>query len=240
MPIFALYNLFQETEIVKLLKNWGVWDSLIGSFDTVADNTGRKSGACILLEREAGLALLYLACRHHVYEVHVKRVATVVLGKTTSPQEPLFKLMEDNWNDLTKDKDHSGIDYSNLKLFDWLSVEGSKLEDHAKTVLEFVESCLEKNVFPRSDYKELAQLIALWLGAEVENYKFVIPKACHRARFMAQSIYCLKYSLLSEQIDFLDPQELLKVSRMAKFVGLFHGYWFLRCPVAAESHLLDL
>ena len=57
----------QETEIVKLLKEWNVWEYLFGlSFDTTADNTGKRIGACTLIEKEAGLGLLWLACRHHV------------------------------------------------------------------------------------------------------------------------------------------------------------------------------
>ena len=45
---------------------------LIGmGFDTTSSNTGHKNGAAALLENELDRALLWLACRHHVAELHM-------------------------------------------------------------------------------------------------------------------------------------------------------------------------
>ena len=60
-----------------------------------------------------------MACLQTSCEVHIKRVALVVIGKTTGPKEQLFVAMYDNWNDFTVDSNHSGIDYENRQLFDW-------------------------------------------------------------------------------------------------------------------------
>jgi hypothetical protein len=54
-----------------------LWNLILGRiikamvFDTTPSNTGWKSGAAILLERLLGYALFYLACRHHISELHV-------------------------------------------------------------------------------------------------------------------------------------------------------------------------
>ena len=74
----------------------------------------------------------------------------------------------------------------------------------------------------------------------VPNLRFCISKACHRASFMAQGIYCLKYTLLEEQVGFLSTEQMSAVTRMRMFVGLFHGYWFLRCAIASQAPLQDI
>ena len=42
------------------------------SFDTTVTNTGWLKGVCTLIEQWRGNALLWMACRHHVYELHIK------------------------------------------------------------------------------------------------------------------------------------------------------------------------
>ena len=56
--------------VVAALEEWGVADRVVGiAFDTTSSNTGRSSGACVLVEQELEQDLLYLACRHHVHEL---------------------------------------------------------------------------------------------------------------------------------------------------------------------------
>lgn len=40
-------------------------------FDTTASNSGVRSGAAVLLERQLDYAVFYLACRHHIAELHI-------------------------------------------------------------------------------------------------------------------------------------------------------------------------
>ena len=40
-------------------------------FDTTASNSGPRSGAAVLLEAQLGHAVYYLACRHHISELHI-------------------------------------------------------------------------------------------------------------------------------------------------------------------------
>ena len=78
------------------------------------------------------------------------------------------------------------------------------------------------------------------MGLDVPNFRFPIPIACHRARFMAQSIYVMMYELLRDQIDFLEETEMSPISRMSKFVGFFHASWFLKCFLLSSDPVADL
>src|SRR5579872_2743839 len=52
------------------IREWKVEDLVRAMcFDTTSCNTGRKSGACIILEQHLGRLLLYFGCRHHIMEL---------------------------------------------------------------------------------------------------------------------------------------------------------------------------
>ena len=86
----------QEATLAQLIESWNIKDLLVGmAFDTTAANTGSWSGACILLEKYLGYAILWLACRRHVNELHIKHVALKVSGRpTTAPSDVLFKRLQ--------------------------------------------------------------------------------------------------------------------------------------------------
>ena len=111
-----------------------------------------------------------------------------------------FRVTGINWN---------GIDYGKLELFDWQKVKGNFMEEQASEVLNFCKACIEKNIFPREDYKELVTLALVWLaGPEVvDNFTFQYPGAFHHARFMMQSIYSLKIMLLGKQVTILSEDK---------------------------------
>ena len=52
----------QANAVISCLKEWGVVDRVAAlSFDVTASNTGRHSGACLLIERGLNKGLLHLA-----------------------------------------------------------------------------------------------------------------------------------------------------------------------------------
>ena len=57
---------------------------------------------------------------------------------------------------------------------------------------------------------------------------------------MMQHIYSLKMRLLDRQVTILTQVERDQVSVMAEFVGLFHAFWFLKCPLASSALFLQL
>ena len=57
-------------------RNRGIADSLAGFvFDTTASNTGIRAGCAKVLEETILRAVLWLAFRHHCYELHVEWVS---------------------------------------------------------------------------------------------------------------------------------------------------------------------
>ncbi|KZR97635.1 Cc8K15.2-like protein, partial [Daphnia magna] len=68
----------QHNAVIKLLDEWEVTDNVVGMvFDTTASNTGRWKGCATSIEFTLDRAVLWLACRHHMYELHVKHVAAL-------------------------------------------------------------------------------------------------------------------------------------------------------------------
>ena len=116
VPITA-YNSGREQKVVvvKELQKWEILPFMFGlGFDTTSDNTGIKKGAVVLIEKEVGEALVWLACPHHFYELHVKKVARRVFGDTSCPEESIYKRLKDDWNRIVEN-----IDMEDLELFDW-------------------------------------------------------------------------------------------------------------------------
>lgn len=88
----------QKDEVVKLLRDWKLEPNLIGVvFDTTASNTGVRSGCAVLLEKEFNKPLLWLACRHHIHELHIRHAWDAVAGQSNSPIEPLLKRFQQQW-----------------------------------------------------------------------------------------------------------------------------------------------
>ena len=70
---------------------------------------------------------------------------------------------------------------ASLELFDheavpeWFSAE-------AKEVLVWAEEAWQRNTWPRCDYRELLELVIIYLGGSVPNFSFKLPGADHHAR----------------------------------------------------------
>ena len=227
--------------VLSLLEEFDITDRVIGlSFDTTASNTGPDQGACYRLEDHLNKALLWLACRRHVMELHIKHVAKVVAKeisgrKPTGPTNTLFKRMQDNWAVMLP-----MIDMTSLTKFDWKKVEGTLLEDQAEATLQILNQFLKDNTFVREDYKELCQLAVLFLGGPVPNFKFQYPGAYHNARYMAQAIYMLKMNLLMGKINWLSDKEKEEVKIMAEFISVFYVVLWLQGYLGVNAPMNDL
>jgi len=91
----------QAENVFQLLMNWGINDSVIAVFcDTIASNTGRLKGACVLLEQHLKKDMLYLMCRHHIYELVLRCVFEEKCGITSGPNIPLFKKFQEYWSNI--------------------------------------------------------------------------------------------------------------------------------------------
>ena len=166
----------------------------------------------------------------------MKKVARLYFGVTSNPEETTYKLLKDNWNKIVEE----GINYENLEKFDWEKWKGTFLEEQAKEVFTCCQSLYQRNTFPREDLRELLSLVIVWLGGDVEGFHFLYPGAMSHARFLMQSIYSLKISLLSKQLDLFTEDELTKIKNVALFVGLFHAPWYFKSPLASSAPMLHL
>lgn len=68
--------------LLNTLQSWQIpHENIIGiSWDTTASNTGSRQGSASLFERELEQAVLWLACRHHIGELHIKHADIQVRG----------------------------------------------------------------------------------------------------------------------------------------------------------------
>ena len=180
-----------EADVVKgQLIKWNIGKEVVGMvFDTTSSNTGAENGACRYLEDWLENPIFWLGCRHHVHELHVKRVVQEVTGLTKDPGVTIFRRLKSEWYKIE-------IDYNNLSKFDYTSVPAWMQEEGA-AVLAWAEQELGKNTWPRADYRELLELTIVCLGGEVPGFEFHLPGPDHHARWMSKNIYFLKLKLLS-------------------------------------------
>lgn len=194
-------------------------------FDTTVSNTGRTNGACTLLEAVIGRKLLWLACRHHMFEVLLSEAFGVCLGPSTGPEILFFKRFRVSWSEL--------VHQPKPRLTPLLSA--------SEELKEFIDEQLQLG-HPRDDCKEFLQLAALMTGL---NCAAAIrkPGALHRARWMAKAIYSMKIELLfdgNESALQLTARELQGIQRFNRFVvAVYIQSWF-SCRVVADAPVNDI
>ena len=223
----------QKEVVAEMMKKWEIFEEVTGLvFDTTSSNTGHEIGACKLLEEYLEKAVLWLACRHHIYELHIKHVVEAVSGNTKDPGVKLFRRLKAEWNSLE-------INYSKLKKFDYNCSLSSWHTNQAMTVLAWAEHHHREGTWPRDDYKELLELIIIWLGGNVPSFNLKFPGADHHARWLSKAIYYMKLALLSNQFP-MDKEEQEEVLVLAEFVALIYGKAFFKSPLSSAAPRTDL
>ena len=154
------------------------------SFDTTASNTGHKGGACVLFERKLQSDLLYLACRHHIHEIMLQEVFTEALGPSSGPDIAIFKRFQACWPSIHFTEYQPGILDTEIAV---------AVLDDAADMINFASEQLQQ-FQPRDDYKELLELVILFLGGVPERgIHFHKPGALHRAStFHGKTALCLQ------------------------------------------------
>ena len=79
-------------------------------FDTTASNTGEWKGSVSRFEMMLDRAVLWLACRHHIPELHIKHANEVLRGESDAPEDKLFKQFK---------KQFPSFDLADRSLWDW-------------------------------------------------------------------------------------------------------------------------
>ena len=103
----------QKDVVVEMMTKCKIFEQITGLvFDTTSSNTGAENGACKLIEDYLAKAILWLACRHHIYELHIKHVVEAVTGTTKDPGVKLYRRLRAEWTSMA-------INFSSLKKFDY-------------------------------------------------------------------------------------------------------------------------
>ena len=199
-------------------------------------------GSVTRYEKEIGKALLWLACRHHVPELHIKHAHEVVRGPSKGPEDQLFKRFRDVF---------PTIDKLDRSTWEWPEDPNDWRHTKATSVLEWADKHMELGTWSREDYRELLELTVIYLGGMVKRVRreevVVVdevirkPGAIHQARFMASCLYILKIYLYKDQLDAdtIDVEEETDIECLAEYIALLHVPYFMQCPLAVAAPRLD-
>ena len=220
------------TAVYNTLENWGVSESLEAlCCDTTASNTGRLNGAMVLIEQKFNKDLLYLPCRHHIYELILRSVFECKLPQvTSSPYIPLFKKFQKNWNNINNTNYESGMEDSECY---------STLKDVKEEILNFAQYQLQNEHF-RHDYNELLELVIIFLNGDLERrFKIHPPGAMHQARWMSRAIYCLKIYIFRNEYT-ISSVENNSLRDICIFIIRFYVQAWFGCPLPHKAPCQDL
>lgn len=230
----------QAKATFQLLTIWEVVDDIVGMcFDTTASNTGSRNGACVLLEQLMDRKLLYCACRHHMHELIIGEVYSVLLGTSSGPNIALFQRFQQSW---------PAINQANFSPLDDARLDTPLLQQLKTEAGSFLQSILSNGTshLPRGDYKEMIELCLLVLGLSLPNstntnkqYHFRLPGAYHRARWMAKVIYCMKIYLFRNEFN-LTASETKKLCEFCIFAAHVYVPAWIACPIASDAAVNDL
>jgi hypothetical protein len=214
-----------------MLNDWCITEN-VQAFccDTTASKTGRRLGACVLLENYLERNILYLPCRHHIYELILKCVFDTKLCTKSGPDVPIFKRFQQYWGNLNTEKFEPGTINEFIQ---------TNVSDVCSDVINFVVDYLQIKQ-PREDYRELLELTIIFLGGvPPRGISLRVPGAIHHARWMAKAIYCLKIFLFRSQFRLTQKEEMSIASVCVFIIRLYIKAWFV-APMTSRALYQDL
>ena len=214
--------------VYKSLYDWGLADSIKAlCCDTTASNLGNTNGAAVILQQLLDRDILYLPCRHHIYEIMLANCFELKIPGMSGPNVPLFKRFHDSWEKIDKTKYKCGL--MNMT---------PNLSSKAEEINLFIEKYLNKQL-PRDDYQELLLLSKHFLGTSNTEVVFYKPGAYHHARWMAKAIYSLKIYLFRDEFNLTYKEEIGLQAVCLFIVFVYIKNWF-SAPIAIRAPVNDL
>ncbi|KAJ8682355.1 hypothetical protein QAD02_018147 [Eretmocerus hayati] len=212
------------------LVSWGLVPHIKGfCCDTPPTNFGRKSGVAVLLEQMLERDVLFLACRHHVYEIILAHVFEIKIPGTVGPDVQLFKKLRSAWDSLDK---------KSFKLPERGEIHPSLL-DQVDYLTSFFAN-FEEEQLPRDDYRQFVNLCSIFLGGiRGDDVKFSPPGAIHHARWMAKAIYCILMYLFRDSLD-LTEQEKINLREVCFFIVFVYAEFWFKAPLSVSAANNDL
>ncbi|CAH0556961.1 unnamed protein product [Brassicogethes aeneus] len=211
------------------LISWNITDRVGAmSFDTTSSNTGHKLGATAFLQEYLDRKLIQLPCRHHIYEIILKRVFELKHSTSSGPEVLMFNRFASVWDDLNHKLFKFGFDDEIVR---------SKISDEESEVVK--KFCCEqlKREQIRADYKELLQLTLAFLGKDCGDFRTC--SSTSHARFMGKAIYCLKIFLFREQFRLTAAEKNALRDMCIFLVKLYIKVWY-GCPSSITAPNQDL
>ena len=153
-----------EGNVVKeVLEKEGIRDEIkTVVFDTTSSNTSDKVGLIKHVEEFVGHPILFIGCRHHCAELNIGSMWELLFGKTVGPRVAIFVKFQ-------KDFEQIPIDMENLQVMDQSELP-QWMKEECKKVLAWAEEEVKQKQ-PRGDYKELLELLIVYLGGSVHNFR---------------------------------------------------------------------
>ncbi|KAG5887469.1 hypothetical protein JTB14_017324 [Gonioctena quinquepunctata] len=224
-------GLNQATVIKDTINEWNVSDRIKAMcFDTCAANTGVDKGTCVRLEKMLKRPLLYLACRHHMYELILRSVVEVVWPGVNSPNVAIFVRFQNFWKNIDQTKYETGTQDSLIMN----QVHGKKDE-----IISFIVNKLQEK-HDRDDYNEFLELALIFLGGTPTNgIKFRAPGANHHARWMSKALYAFKLFMFKKQFK-INATEVNGLRYICIFLIHFYVVSWFSAPLAIKSSYQDL
>lgn len=222
------------SNVLKQLNIWQLTEKIQAvCCDTTAANTGSENGAAVLLEGKIGRDLIYLPCRHHIFEIILKEIflRKVLNSTTVGPNIPLFERFKIEWKNL----DHNFFNFG---------ITDAKVRNHinpliAEEIKDFCFEQLAKDIC-RDDYKEFLELVVMFLGFDLPNgNKFRKPGASHHARWMAKAIYALKLFMFRDQFK-VSKKQLDGLRDVCIFLILLYVKAWFRSNLSIEAPNNDI
>ncbi|CAH0546966.1 unnamed protein product [Brassicogethes aeneus] len=223
-------GLAQATAINEVLQDWGLSEAIKAlCCDTTASNLGVRKGAAKQLELMLSTDLLYLPCRHHIFEIVLSGIYDGEMESSTAPSIQMFKNFQSEWKNINQQNYLPGTEDKRVAAI---------LEKHADAIEEFIKEQLNSKKQPRDDYRELLLLSLFFMNRlPREQIKFYKPGAVSRARWMA--IYCLKIFLFRDQFCLTDVQ-LKSITEICLFIVIVYIRAWYTAPLSTSAPNNDL
>lgn len=213
----------------EVLKDWKIVDRVQAiSFDTTSIITGPSKGAPLLLEKLLGRKLLYMPCRHHIYDMQLREVIEAKLGKISDGSVPIFDRFREAWSEMKgfqRNQSLPGIIDDTVAAKIPVGTQ-EDVKSFCKTQLKIPQ--------PSKDHKEFLQMILLFLGGEIPNYRFSSPGLISNARLMAKAIFCIKIFLFRKYVK-MSPTKLDNIRDVCIYIVTLYVKAWLGSTKAVEA-----
>ena len=230
-------------KINEELKKSGLDDIKIGSlaFDTTAKNSGVKNGAAVLFQRKfVGKEVLYLACRHHIFEIVLSVVWEFYMGKTKSSKDTFCNKVAKEFADINTDTEFQILSSS---CFSQPYLQNMRTKTiHLLTAL--LTNPNSKEQIPRDDYREAIELCLVMLGCPPprwqEQTRWLKCGATSNARWMHTMLYAPKAYAFGDKFSFVDDETQQKLQDFLVYSSLIHSRHWVTSSWGSDAAVLDL